>query len=655
MIFFKKEKIINLINYLKNKKVLIIIFFISFIISIIFLINYFNLLKLQQNVLKSEIDLNYKNLIVQKINQINNVLNNINKILMVSYYQTDYDYFIINELSKIDYIDSSFVVHNLSKLRKNINEYFEKEKDSKEFEVFNLAVKAFNNNLYELSLSYLFSIINSDKDLIYIKLRSYYYIAKIYYMLGIYDNSSKFAFIGIKFLFLKEIFDEVLIDFYQILYDIYYNFNLKKNFAFNIFLIKSYFNLSEDKISNDVRSFFQRYCRKENELILNNINLKDKNIFFNVKDYFLNYYSMIKESNIVLLKKNKSFIDDYFVFVAINFKTLLNNEIEVSNSSYYYFNLLIDNEYFLNNKEGFNEFDKISILFSTNDKPVYISLFVEKTKMVNFLTKKQYFLGTILILILFVTGIVSIIIVLIYFLKEYELNIMKSEFISIVSHELKTPITTIQLVADSIIRNYERLNDEKKLNYIGKIKSESQRLLYLINNLLTFTKNEQNKKYVVLKELDFIPILNEVIDLFKISKKNINFILDFSFKNMIILGDGDLLKQVIYNIIDNSYKYSGEEKIIKINIYEKGNQYFCEFIDNGFGIDEEDLKKVFEKFYRGKNTLNVPGTGLGLALIKYIIDYHGAKILIDSKKGVGTKVTLIFNKYKNNLEEEKNG
>ncbi|MCX8058533.1 MAG: ATP-binding protein [Spirochaetes bacterium] len=650
MLIFNKEKIKNLFNYLKDKKILIIILLFSFFISIIFMINYFNLLKLQQNVLKSEIDFNYKSLLISKYNQIISIINNVNKIIALSFYHTYYDNFIINELSKLDFIDSVIILNNYSKLLQNINEYYQKEKELIEFEKYILGQKAYENNLYELSISYFLNLINSEKDIIYIKIKSYYYLAKIYFELGNNENAIKFSYLGIKYILMKNVYDEVILSLYTILFDVFYDFNLKKNFAINIIFIKNYFNVSDDLVKSEVLSFYNRYCKKENELILSDLNANLRNNIFSIRDYFLNYYQMIKDNNILFVKKNKSYIGENFVLIIVNFKLLLNNENK--NHNFFYFNLQVENDYFLENRDGFSEFDKVSLPFYKENNPIFLNLFIEKSKMVNFIAKKQFFFGFILIIMLFFTGIFSFSVIFLFFLKEYELNIMKSEFISIVSHELKTPITTIQLVTDSILRNYDKISEEKKMGYMNKIKNESQRLLYLINNLLTFTKNEKNKKYIILKEVDFILIIDEVVELFKISKKNVNFILDFSFKNMIILGDEDLLKQVVYNILDNSYKYSGEEKIIQINIYEKSNQYVCEFIDNGIGIDEDDLKKVFEKFYRGKNTLNIPGTGLGLSLIKYIIEYHGGKVLIESKKGVGTKVTLIFNKIQKNLDEE---
>jgi|YNPMSStandDraft_1061717.scaffolds.fasta_scaffold00023_56 signal transduction histidine kinase len=648
----KKEKILNLLNYLKTKKLLVIVLFFSTLVSLFFMFNYFNLLKLQEKVLINEIDYNFKSILNRKYNEINTTIYQINKVISQSFQENNYNLYMISELTKIYSVDSVFIIPKYSSLSLIKNEVIEKEKLTKEYEILNLAIKAYEKGYYELSLSYLFSILNSSNDLIYSKIKSYYYIVEIFYNLGLNDNVIKFSNLALKFIFIKGIFFEDLIKIYEYLFNIYYDFNFKKYFAINIFFAIKYFNLNNYNINKDVENFFLRYCRKENEFIFSE-NFRTKlNNLFKINNYFLNYIGMIKNNNIIVVKRLKYYLEDEYLFLFLNFKNLYDNSLI---SDHYYFNIEAGEDYFLNNIENYGEIEKITLPFYSDSYPVNLVLFAEKNKIFNSIIKKQYFLSLILIIFLFLSGIFSILILFISFIREYELNQMKSDFISIVSHELKTPITTIQLVTDSILGNYDKFNDEKKKYYILKIKNESQRLLYLINNLLTFTKNEKNKKYIVLKEIDFIPVIEEVIELFKVSKKNINFILEFSVKNMIILGDSDALKQVIYNIIDNSYKYSGEEKIIKIITYEKGGQYFCEFIDNGFGIDGDDLKKIFDKFYRGKDTYSIPGTGLGLSLIKYIIEYHGAKVTLDSKKGVGTKITLIFNKIQKNIEGEKNG
>ncbi|HNV44022.1 MAG TPA: HAMP domain-containing sensor histidine kinase, partial [Exilispira sp.] len=124
--------------------------------------------------------------------------------------------------------------------------------------------------------------------------------------------------------------------------------------------------------------------------------------------------------------------------------------------------------------------------------------------------------------------------------------------------------------------------------------------------------------------------------------KNLQFNIDIPVKEIIIDADGQSLKQVFYNLIDNSYKYSGDDKIINISINIDKNNIKIIFKDNGYGINPKDLPYIFEKFYRGSETNLVPGTGLGLSLTKSIIEMHQGKITVNSTLGEGTTFTIIL-------------
>ncbi|MBS8121947.1 PAS domain-containing sensor histidine kinase [Candidatus Vampirococcus lugosii] len=225
--------------------------------------------------------------------------------------------------------------------------------------------------------------------------------------------------------------------------------------------------------------------------------------------------------------------------------------------------------------------------------------------------------------------------------KLEEINKTKDEFINIVSHELRTPMTTIKGYISMILEgDAGDINDEVKI-YLNKIITNSQRLIYLINDILDVQKLESGKMNFNFTKFDFVKLLDEVyFDMLNLAKKNNQkLLLNNDFKSLYIICDRNKLIQVLVNLINNSIKFT--PKGGEINIISKINGDFLEIcvVDTGIGISEDDLNKIFEKFGQVKNSLtrDIEGTGLGLFIVKSIIENLGGKINIESKLGVGTK------------------
>ena len=229
--------------------------------------------------------------------------------------------------------------------------------------------------------------------------------------------------------------------------------------------------------------------------------------------------------------------------------------------------------------------------------------------------------------------------------KLAELNILKNYFVSNVSHELKTPLTSISLFSELMLVNHD-ISIEKKQEYLQIVIGECERLTRLINNLLDFSKIEKGTKEYDLQIIDLNEIVNSVIKSTSYFIKLKNFKLNYenNSSEYLISGDSDSLKEVFYNLIDNSIKYSGNNKEISISTYSTGQKHFFAIQDRGIGIKEEHQKLIFDAYYRvdGSATNAVGGAGLGMFIVYNIIKAHDGSITIESEYGKGTKIIMEF-------------
>lgn len=214
---------------------------------------------------------------------------------------------------------------------------------------------------------------------------------------------------------------------------------------------------------------------------------------------------------------------------------------------------------------------------------------------------------------------------------------VKRDFVRDASHELKTPLTAIK----GFVETLEEEVEEKK--YIEIIKRNVDRMINIINDLITLSKLEDKDVVLEISEFDFIEMINNVIKIFsnKIKERNLKIKIDTDNYNTKIKGDPYKLEQVFINLIDNAIKYT-EEGGININYYLKEDNAVIEIIDTGIGIPEEHLDRIFERFYvvNKSRSKELGGTGLGLSIVKHIITLHNGKIEVESEVGKGSKFII---------------
>ncbi|MBI2267663.1 MAG: GAF domain-containing protein [Armatimonadetes bacterium] len=217
---------------------------------------------------------------------------------------------------------------------------------------------------------------------------------------------------------------------------------------------------------------------------------------------------------------------------------------------------------------------------------------------------------------------------------------MKSDFVSLVTHELKTPITSIQGFVDLIMSR--ELPRENILQYLAIVRQESGRLLRLINNILNLSKLEAGLFHLRLSEISLPALTEQVLESMRtqVYKHNFNLIVHGDIPP--IQADKDLVIQILSNLLSNAIKYSPGGGEIRIEVSCDGEMARIGVSDRGVGIPREKLSRLFEKFYRGDHsvTKEVGGTGLGLANVKFILDAHKGTLSVDSEEGKGTTFTF---------------
>lgn len=230
--------------------------------------------------------------------------------------------------------------------------------------------------------------------------------------------------------------------------------------------------------------------------------------------------------------------------------------------------------------------------------------------------------------------------------KQMELARLKSDFVSNVSHEIRTPLALIQMYIESL--EMGRVTSKEKIQeYYSVILQETQRLTGIVNKILNFSQIESGKRRYAFGEVKLNEAVNKVITSFKLvlDRNNFKTALNLSDDLPVLLADRESIADVLVNMIDNAIKYSDSEKYIEIQTGYDQKYVLLRITDKGVGISQKDQKNIFDKFYRvtEKNlALKAKGSGLGLTIVKHIVDAHNGKIEVKSEPGNGTEFTVYF-------------
>lgn len=228
--------------------------------------------------------------------------------------------------------------------------------------------------------------------------------------------------------------------------------------------------------------------------------------------------------------------------------------------------------------------------------------------------------------------------------REMKLSQMKTDFVSNVSHELRTPLASIRVFGEFL--RLGRVKEPDKIRQYGQyIEAESQRLTQLVNNILDFSKIESGQKTYQFEPADIEEIVAETLKAFEVQLKEKGFIITFEAPETPlppIIIDAQALAQAVMNLLDNAVKYSGAAREITVRLALADEHITLSVTDRGIGIPAEEQEKIFERFHRVSTGLvhDVKGSGLGLSIVKHIVEAHGGRVTVNSEVGKGSTFTL---------------
>lgn len=248
--------------------------------------------------------------------------------------------------------------------------------------------------------------------------------------------------------------------------------------------------------------------------------------------------------------------------------------------------------------------------------------------------------------------LVCILIVLFYssistIYKQKKLSKVKNDFINNMTHELKTPISTISLACEALGDSSLQLDQERQFSYVSMIQDENKRLSVLVDNVLKSAVWDSSELKLNFKPFSLNELIQKVSKSFEIQikKRDGTLQLNLTSEDDMIKADYVHLSNVIFNLLDNANKYSPESPQIELKTWKEENFIVFSIADKGIGLSKENLNKVFDKFFRVStgNIHDVKGFGLGLSYVKRIIELHRGEISIDSTKGLGTTIKIKLN------------
>ena len=231
--------------------------------------------------------------------------------------------------------------------------------------------------------------------------------------------------------------------------------------------------------------------------------------------------------------------------------------------------------------------------------------------------------------------------------KAKEISELKSYFVASVSHDLKTPLSAIRIYSELL--SNDNLRSEKRAEYAGIIEGETERLRRMIENILEFSRIEKGLKIYNFEKMDLNCAVEELLSRmnYELRMKKFTTEVQLSPDPVYINGDKDSFASVLENLITNSIKYSGSNRHIRIVTSVQGGNAAVAVEDKGIGVSRENLKKIFTKFFRevSKETSGIKGAGIGLSIVKNIVEAHGGRIEVESEQGIGSSFKIILPAY----------
>jgi PAS domain S-box-containing protein len=240
--------------------------------------------------------------------------------------------------------------------------------------------------------------------------------------------------------------------------------------------------------------------------------------------------------------------------------------------------------------------------------------------------------------------------------REQELSEAKSRFIAMTSHDLRTPLTTIQSSVDLLKHRSEKLSPERQLLHLDRISSATEQMTSMVQDVLLLSEAEAGNLQFNPALVDLAQLCRSVVADLEVAHKNqhiVEFAVSDEYGTRDLLLDSKLVRYILINLLTNAFKYSRQGSTIQLHLICHPESVVLRIQDQGIGIPAQDIPRLFESFYRASNAGMVEGTGLGLAIVKQCVDLHGGKITVDSAVGKGATFTVTLPLINNGIHSSK--
>jgi signal transduction histidine kinase len=228
--------------------------------------------------------------------------------------------------------------------------------------------------------------------------------------------------------------------------------------------------------------------------------------------------------------------------------------------------------------------------------------------------------------------------------KVSAMDKLRSDFLSMVSHELKSPLSSLLMQISVVLDGLAGELNSKQSGLLGKAKEKTKGMITLVNDILDYRRIEEGKSIQKIESLDLTEILQHTAELMRLSaeEKDISITCEVADQIPAFSGDRGGVEAIFVNLISNAVKYTPKGGNVSVGLDKVGRDIWFKVVDNGVGIPPEDLDRIFEKFYRIKTeeTRSISGSGLGLSIVKGIVDAHNGSIHVESQVGSGTTFTV---------------
>lgn len=393
-----------------------------------------------------------------------------------------------------------------------------------------------------------------------------------------------------------------------------------------------------DKETNDVKYIVVSYQILTKQFYFDETLRNTELLYIKIFEHFPLGILAIREKDLVVIEANSNFLKlKNFELNEIISKPL--NELKICNDMENLLNLLkvaketnspqhLIDDFVLPSGKKVTTLIQVDYVSFLNVEPMYLLLFSDLTKLYE--ANEQIFT---------------------YLRKEEELKVLRNWFISLLGHEIQTPLTGILLSVELIQRLYDKLSPEEKKKHFDRIKNSIQSITKLIENSVQIEKLTQDKYILQPKNIPIKKYLQDMVE---------KFIIFFNYKNPVIINaqenlelstDEVLFNLIINNLLNNAFKYSPFETPIYLDVHSEKDKVVFKIKNFGEPIAKEDLPHIFTPFFRGRNSSAERGHGLGLAIVKKAVDTLNGNILAESSMETGTIFTLVLPNLKDKIEK----